>query len=167
MKFRWKEVLILGGVFTAYKLYELYRTGSELLVNLKNAKFTNLLLDPYGKITGAEMLLQFSLFNTTKSVLKLRGVSGKVSVSGVTIATINRGAFNIGQGENFVSFPIILQGKPVFATLEKALTEKDPTFDVELTYKLPFFSYTDKFAIPPKEYMTPQVQNLLSFIRRI
>jgi hypothetical protein len=165
MKIKWKEVFIVAGVFTAYKLYELYRTGQELLVNFKSGKFTTLNLDGNGRITGASMNLRFSLFNQTKSTMKLRGVVGKVSVDGQSVAFIKRGPFIIGQGENSVTFPVDFQGEAVMATLANALKKETPTFDVELTYKLPFFSYTDKFKMPPNEYLTKEVQNLLSFIR--
>jgi hypothetical protein len=163
--FKWKDAIIIGGVFVAYKLYELYRTGSELILNFKSAKFVKFDLDTYGRLTYAVMDITYSLFNTTKNIIPLRGMTGKIKMGGQTLGFIEKGGFSIGQGDNNVTFRVILQGEQVLEFITQAVKSKVPTLEFEITYKLPFFSYTDRFLLPPSDYMTKDMQNLLSFLR--
>lgn len=163
--FKWKDAIIIGGVFVAYKLYELWRTGNELILNFKSAKFIKFELDTYGRLTNAVIDVTYSLFNTTKNVMTLRGMTGKIKMGGQTLGFIEKGGFNIGQGDNIVTFRIVLQGEQVLEFITQAIKSKVPTLEFEITYKLPFFSYTDKFLLPPSDYMTKEMQDLLQFLR--
>ena len=164
LKKRWKDIAIVGGVFVAYNLYELYRTGTELLVNYQRFKFRSIQTDGKGNIKSATIDIGFSIFNPKKSSIQLRGVSGSIKYKGRTLGLINKGAFTIGQGNNFYDFTIVLEGDEVLSLVKEALKSKLPVFEFELKYKLPFFSYTDKFQIPPAEYMDMTVNSILSFI---
>lgn len=164
LKKRWKDIAIVGGVFIAYNLYELYRTGTELLVNYQRFKFKSIQTDGKGNISSASINVGFSIFNPTKGVISLRGVSGAIKYKGRTLGIINKGPFKIGQGTNFYDFTIVLSGDETLSLVKDALKTGLPVFEFELKYKLPFFSYTDRFQIPPKEYMDMTVNAILSFI---
>lgn len=164
LKKRWKDIAIFGGVFVAYNLYELYRTGTELLVNYQRFKFKNITTDGKGNIKSATIDVGFSIFNPKKTSIQLRGISGSIKYQGRTLGFINKGAFKIGQGSNFFDFQITLQGDEVLSLVKQALKSGGPVFEFELKYKLPFFSYTDRFQIPPAEYMDMTVNAILSYI---
>jgi hypothetical protein len=164
-KIPWKELAIVGGVFVLYKGYELYRMGSEIIVGIKKVKFSKLNVNPQGKLDSADLNLQLSLFNITPGAFALRGLDVKVSVGGVILSQISRGAFTINRGENIVEANLRLQSEQVFDVLGKVFIGDYPTFEVETIVKVPFFTYKYKFNIPPSDYISDDVRNILTFIR--
>lgn len=164
-KIPWKELAIVGGVFVLYKAYELYRLGSEIIIGIKKVKFSKLNVNPQGKIDSANLNLQLSLFNTTPTTFTLRGLDVKISVGGMVISQISRGAFTINRGENIVETNLVLRGEQAFDVLGKVFIGDYPTFQVETIIKVPFFSYKYKYDIPPSDYISDDVRNILTFIR--
>lgn len=164
-KIPWKEIAVVGGVFVLYKAYELYRTGSEIIVGIKQVKFNKLNVSPLGKIDSADLKLQLSLFNVTPTAFTLRGFDVKISVGGVVLSQISKGIFTIGRGENIVNFDLKIQNEQAFDVLGKVFIGDYPVFDVETTVKIPFFSYKYKMVIPPSDYMSEDVKNILTFLR--
>lgn len=164
-KIPWKELAIVGGVFVVYKAYELYRMGTELIIGIKNVKFSKLNVNPQGKIDSADLKLQMSIFNVTPTNMSLRGMDVKISVGGVVLSQLSRSRFDIGRGENIVTFDTVLKGDQAFDILGKVFIGDYPTFDVSTTIKIPFFSYKYDMKIPPSDYMSEDVKNILTFIR--
>lgn len=164
-KIPWKEVAIVGGVFVLYKAYELYRTGTELIVGLKSVKLSKLSVNPQGKIDNAEMEVALSIFNISTGILSLRGVDVQISAGGFEISRIEVPAFNINRGDNVVKLTIKLQGEQVFDIMGKILLGDYPTFDINATIKIPFFTYKHKLKVQPSDYMTKEVQGVLNYLR--
>jgi len=164
-KIPWKEIAIVGGVFVLYKAYELYRTGTELIVGLKSVKLSKLSVNPQGKIDSAEMEVRLSIFNISTGILSLRGVDVQIMAGGLEVSKIEIPAFSINRGDNIITVNIKLQGEQVFDILGKILLGDYPTFDINATVKIPFFTYKHKLKVQPSDYMTKEVQNLLSYLR--
>jgi hypothetical protein len=164
-KIPWKEIAVVGGVFVLYKAYELYRLGSEIIVGIKQVKFGKLNVSPLGKIDSANIELKLSLFNVTPGAFTLRGFDVKISVGGVILSQVSRGPFNIGRGENTITFNIDLKTQQAFDVLGKVFIGDYPAFDVETTVKVPFFSYKYKMVIPPNDYMSEGVKQALTFLK--
>jgi len=59
----------------------------------------------------------------------------------------------------------VLKGDQAFDILGKVFIGDYPTFDVSTTIKIPFFSYKYDMKIPPSDYMSEDVKNILTFIR--
>lgn len=164
-KIPWKEIAIVGGVFVLYKAYELYRLGSEIIVGIKQVKFSKLNVSPLGKIDSADLQLQLSLFNVTPTAFTLRGFDVKISVGGVILSQVSKGVFTIGRGENIVNFNVRIENQQAFDVLGKVFIGDYPAFDVETTVKVPFYSYKYKMVIPPSDYMSDSVKSALTFLK--
>jgi len=164
-KIPFKDILILGGVFLVYKMYELYRMGQELIVSVNNIKFYKMDIDPYGNIVNAKMKLAISLLNVTPTAFALRGLDIKISVGDVLLSKVTRKNFTIGRGETIVNFDVEIGGKQAMDMLAKVLKGDYPTFTVDTIAKIPFFTYKDSFKIPPSDYMTSDIKNILSYLK--
>ena len=145
MKFNLKTILTWGGAFVAYRLYKLYELGENVIYKPVGVSFTR------GKsLNDFVVRIKLELLNSTKTVVQMRGIDGKLKIKDQIIGTFASPPFVIKAGLNyfFLDFKIVANTIGV-QIITAIIAKKVPVFMVELTKKLPYFSTTEVFAINP------------------
>jgi len=145
MKFNLKTILTWGGAFIAYRLYKLYELGENVIYKPVGVSFVR------GKtLNDFVVRIKLELLNSTKTVVQMRGIDGKLKIKDQIIGTFASPPFVIKGGLNyfFLDFKIVPNTIGV-QIITAIIAKKVPVFMVELTKKLPYFSTTEVFAINP------------------
>ena len=145
MKFNLKTILTWGGAFVAYRLYKLYELGENVIYKPVGVSFVR------GKsLNDFVVRIKLELLNSTKTVVQMRGIDGKLKIKDQIIGTFASPPFVIKGGLNyfFLDFKIVANTIGV-QIITAIVAKKVPVFTVELTKKLPYFSTTEVFAINP------------------
>jgi len=147
---RLKNILQIGGAFVAYRMYKLYELGENVIYKPVGIKFIR-----GGSVNDFIIRIKMELLNPTRTIVKMRGVDGKLSVNNQVIGSFASTPFEIKGGLNYFNMDFQVNARNVGVQLVQSLVKKTlPVFVVDINKRLLFFSVSEKFAINPNSIPT-------------
>jgi hypothetical protein len=156
----WKNALIIGGAFVAYRLYKLWEMVNSLNWSFQSVRFTR----PKLKSLADSYVLNigFVINNPSSTTLYINNVYGYVSYDGYILGKYNLGAVKINTGNTKLNVELDLDPKYVATILIPDLvTRKAPT--MTLITNATFFlglSIKNEFTFNVKDYLPEGVSQL-------
>jgi hypothetical protein len=145
-----KNILSIGGAFVAYRFYKLYELGENVIYKPVGIKFIR-----GGSINDFIIRIKMELLNPTNTIVKMRGVDGRLIVNNQVIGSFASIPFEIKGGLNYFDMDFQVNAQNIGVQLIQSLLKKTlPVFVVDMNKRLLFFSINEKFAINPNTIPT-------------
>jgi hypothetical protein len=145
-----KNILTLGGAFVAYRFYKLYELGDNVIYKPVGIKFIR-----GGTINDFIIRVKMELLNPTRTIVKMRGIDGRLIVNNQVIGSFASIPFEIKGGLSYFDLDFKVNAENAGVQFVQALLKKTlPVFVVDMNKRLLFFSINEKFAINPNTIPT-------------